>query len=64
MNGLPIEFVSPLDTAKILGISRSEVYKLLDQGALEGIKRGGRWVVEYTSVRAYAERLREEAKVS
>jgi excisionase family DNA binding protein len=58
------EFVSALDAARILAISRSEVYKLLDQGDLDGFKRGSRHLIEYASVRDYANRLRQEAKVS
>jgi excisionase family DNA binding protein len=51
--------ITPLEAARLLGISRTEVYKLLNQGALRAGRYGSRWRVDPASVHAYAESLLE-----
>lgn len=53
-------FVSPLEAARYLGVSRSAVYRLMDAGALESRRSGRRRLVVTTSLRQYAERLLAE----
>ena len=48
-------FVSPLEAAYLLGLSRSRVYELLDAGQLAGRREGTRRLVLLTSVYEYAD---------
>lgn len=54
---LPPLFVTPLEAGQLLGISRTEVYKLLGEGRLAGRRHGKRWLVSYAAVLVFAESL-------
>ena len=54
-------FCNVLETANMLGIGRSKVYELMNEGALETAKIGQRRVVRVESVTAYANSLTEAA---
>lgn len=54
-------FVSVIDAATSLGISRREVYRLLDAGEIESVERGRRRLIVVESLHAFAQRLRDEA---
>jgi excisionase family DNA binding protein len=48
------------DVARVLGISRASVYRLMRSGELSAIRVGKRARFEPTDVRAYLERHREK----
>lgn len=48
-------FVSIREAARLLGLSRSRVYELLNEGALETKKVGVRRLVRVSSIREFAE---------
>jgi excisionase family DNA binding protein len=50
-------YVSPAQAAKVLGLSRSEVYKLLDRGLLAGCRHGRRRLVVWSSVQDFADKV-------
>jgi excisionase family DNA binding protein len=49
--------VSAADAARLLGLSRSQVYALLDRGALESRYVGARRLIPMASLRAFVDRL-------
>jgi excisionase family DNA binding protein len=57
---LPL-FVSALEAARLLGLSRSRIYELLDLGQLVGAREGRRRLVALSSVHDYAELLLEQS---
>lgn len=57
-------FVSVVDAAQALSLSRREVYRLLDDEEIESVERGRRRLVVVESLLAYAARLREEAALA
>jgi excisionase family DNA binding protein len=48
-------FVSPLEAAYLLGLSRQRVYELLDDGLIESRRSGSRRLVLLSSVYEYAD---------
>ena len=40
------------DAGKLVGLSRSQIYRLINEGKLEAIKAGGRTLIKYASLRA------------
>lgn len=54
-------FCNVRETANALGIGRSKVYELMNEGALETAKIGQRRVVRIESVTAYADSLKRAA---
>lgn len=54
-------FCSPVEAANALGLSKREVYRLLDQDEIKSTRKGRRRLVVIESVRAFAQRLLEEA---
>lgn len=56
---LPL-FVSALEAARLLGLSRTRIYELLDLGLLVGAREGRRRLVSLTSVHDYAQLLIEQ----
>jgi excisionase family DNA binding protein len=50
-------FVTPLEAAHLLGLSRSRVYDLLDEGVLVSRRHGTRRLVLLASVQAFAYKL-------
>jgi excisionase family DNA binding protein len=50
-------FVSPLEAAHMLGISRTQVYKLLDEGRIESARHGARRLVVLASLHEFAHQL-------
>lgn len=57
---LPL-YVSPAETARMLALSRSEVYRLLDTGVIESVRHGTRRLVVLASVHKFANDLAREA---
>ncbi len=49
--------VSILDAARILGIGRSKLYELINDGALETVKLGTRTLVRVASIKAFSDSL-------
>lgn len=41
---------SPVETAQVLGVSRSKVYEMLTAGTLTSIKLGGRQLIRSTDI--------------
>ena len=50
-------FVSPLEAARILGLSRTVIYDLMDQGRLRSARHGSRRLVVLSSVYEFARQL-------
>ena len=50
------------DAAKALGIGRSSIYRLINQGKLRTVKIAGRTLVPATEVRRIVDRAIAEAK--
>jgi excisionase family DNA binding protein len=60
---LPL-FVSALEAARLLGLSRTRIYELLDLGHLVGGREGRRRLVSLSSVHDYAELLLEQSSTA
>lgn len=58
---LPL-FASAEDAAYLLGISRSEVYRLINSKALRSCKSGRRRLICRSALEAYAARLTSETE--
>jgi excisionase family DNA binding protein len=58
---VPAIFISVDDAALALSLSRREIYRLMDDGDLEGVSKGRRRLVVVESLHDYAKRLREAA---
>ncbi|WP_323136148.1 helix-turn-helix domain-containing protein [Micromonospora sp. NBC_01655] len=54
-------FVSVHEGAEALGLSRREVYRLMDADEIESVERGRRRLIVVESLHAYGQRLRDEA---
>jgi excisionase family DNA binding protein len=50
-----VQYIPPRTAAKILGVSRSRICQLIQDGRLDGIRRGGRVFIPYSQI----DRLRE-----
>ena len=50
---------SPAEAAEVLGISRSRLYQLLDDGTIASLKLGRRRLVRHEALVALLERLEE-----
>lgn len=55
---LPI-FVSVKEAARLLSVSRSRVYELMDQGLIDSTRIGQRRVIPLTSLHDFAAKLQE-----
>lgn len=55
---LPI-FVSPKEAARLLSVSRSRVYELMDAGLIDSTRIGQRRVIPLTSLHDFATKLQE-----
>lgn len=55
MNNSEVLLVAIPEAARMLGISRSSVYRLLDQGKLATVKMNQRRLVTVASIRALVE---------
>lgn len=53
-------FVSIKDAQKMLGLSRPQIYRLLDQGLIEARYLGRRRLIVAESVRAFAKNLPDQ----
>ena len=51
------EYISATEAAQLLGVSRMRVNQLLNDGKLDGLMVGGRWIVDAASVRRRKESL-------
>jgi excisionase family DNA binding protein len=60
----PPLFVSALEAAHLLGLSRTRIYELLDLGLLVGGREGKRRLVSLASVHEYAQLLIEQSSAS
>ena len=49
--------VSPREAARLLGVSRSQVYRLLTSGELTAHKLGRRTLIDVESIRTYGASL-------
>lgn len=58
---VPAIFVSVDDAALALSLSRREIYRLMDDGDLEGVNKGRRRLVVVESLHIYARKLRDDA---
>jgi excisionase family DNA binding protein len=54
-------FVSPQEAANALGVSKSTLYRLLDDGVIASARTGGRRHVLVASLLAYADAAREQS---
>jgi excisionase family DNA binding protein len=54
-------FVTVNDAKRLLSLGHTRVYELMNSGALERVKSGGKTLISYESVRQYANSLREAA---
>ena len=54
-------FVSVNEAKRLLSLGHTRVYELMNSGALDRVKSGGKTLISYDSVRRYAESLREPA---
>lgn len=61
---MPKLLMTPAETAECLSMSRSTVYELLRAGVLESTLRGRRRLIFTSSIEAYVDSLREEARQS
>lgn len=50
-------FVSTLEAARLLGLSRTHVYELLDRGDIESRRIGRRRLVKVSSLHEFVDRL-------
>jgi excisionase family DNA binding protein len=50
-------FVSPVDAAKLVGVSRSRIYELIGAGVLTRRKDGARTLISVAELRAWGESL-------
>lgn len=48
--------------ARILKIDQGSVYRILINGRLKGIKKGGRWVIPNTYVLKYKEKMEKRKR--
>ena len=46
-----------IETVRLTGISRSEIYRLLGEGKLRGFKAGSRTLLDWSSVEAHVNSL-------
>jgi excisionase family DNA binding protein len=44
------KFATPAEVARVLGVSRRTVYRLIKNGDLEGRRVGGQWRVPYDAL--------------
>lgn len=61
MDTLTPIFVTVNDAKRLLSLGHTTVYQLMNSGALERVKSGGKTLISYASVKQYAESLREAA---
>jgi excisionase family DNA binding protein len=54
-------FVTVNEAKRLLSLGHTTVYQLMNSGALERVKSGGKTLISYESVKRYAESLREAA---
>lgn len=52
-------FVSPKEAARLLSLSRSRVYELMDAGAIESTRIGARRVIPVSSLHDFAAQLQK-----
>jgi excisionase family DNA binding protein len=50
-------YVSPREAARILGLSRSQVYRLLDEGQIDSCRQGTRRLVSVPSLMEFTQLL-------
>jgi len=64
-DGTPLPlFVSALEAARLLGLSRTRIYELLDLGLLVGGREGKRRLVSLASVHEYAQLLIDQSSAA
>ena len=54
-------FVSINDAKRLLCIGHSRIYEMIRDGQLERVKNGGKTLIPYASITAFAASLRENA---
>jgi excisionase family DNA binding protein len=59
MDTLTPIFVTVNEAKRLLSLGHTTVYQLMNDGALERVKSGGKTLISYESVTRYAESLRE-----
>lgn len=52
-------FVSPKEAARLLSVSRSRIYELMDAGLIESTRIGQRRVIPVVSLHDFAAKLQE-----
>lgn len=52
-------FISAKEAARLLALSRSRVYELMDEGVIDSFRLGRRRVIPVNAVHEFADRLRE-----
>lgn len=61
MESLPPIFVTVNDAKRLLSLGHTRVYELMNSGALDRVKSGGKTLISYESVQRYADSLRKAA---
>jgi excisionase family DNA binding protein len=61
MENLAPIFVTVNEAKRLLSLGHTRVYELMNAGALERVKSGGKTLISYESLRRYADSLREVA---
>jgi excisionase family DNA binding protein len=61
MEALNPIFVTVNEAKRLLSLGHTTVYQLMNSGALDRVKSGGKTLISYESVRRYADSLRELA---
>jgi excisionase family DNA binding protein len=54
-------FVSVSEAKRLLSIGHTRIYELMNAGAIEKVKDGGKTLIPYESVKRYAASLRKDA---
>ncbi len=51
-------YITPERAGEILGYSRQSIYRMVEEGELDGhqLREGGRWRISYNSVMRYRDR--------
>jgi excisionase family DNA binding protein len=57
-------FVTVNEAKRLLAVGHTRIYELMNSGAIEKVKSGGKTLIPFESVQRYAASLRKEAEVA